>query len=351
MRQTTQPIFSLLFLLALSASLQAQDPRFSQYYASPWGLNPAMTGLFNGKWRVTGNYRDQWNSFLNPAPFRTYAVAFDLRAPVNKEDYAAFGIGVMNDQAGTAAYTQNKAHIGGSFIKKMAGGRRKPEHFMSVGAQVGAGQNSLDVSQLWFSRQFDVANERPDFSASSGENVGTGSTGVYLDFNAGLLWYMLYGKGGFVYAGGSVQHLNQPEISILNDGKATLYTRWSGHVGGQIPVTEQFSLLPGAQAMVQGPSFETDLGVNLRYSNGDRNEVALRVGAWGRVGNRLDKGVLMDALTIVTMLELERCTVGLSYDLTTSQLRTANNRRGAFEISVSYFHPEHRRSRVQCPRL
>ena len=103
--------------------------------------------------------------------------------------------------------------------------------------------------------------------------------------------------------------------------------------------------------MKQGPAIETDLGMNIRYSNNDQNELALRAGVWGRVGNRLNKGFGMDALTFVAMLELERWMLGISYDVTVSQLTQANNSRGAFELSLTYFHPEHRRSRVICPKF
>ncbi|MEO6760002.1 MAG: type IX secretion system membrane protein PorP/SprF, partial [Saprospiraceae bacterium] len=79
LKSFTQSIFCLLLCLFLLPEMSAQDPRFSQYYASPWNLNPAMTGVFNGRWRATANYRDQWNSFLSPVPFRTYSAAFETR--------------------------------------------------------------------------------------------------------------------------------------------------------------------------------------------------------------------------------------------------------------------------------
>ncbi|HNM26000.1 MAG TPA: type IX secretion system membrane protein PorP/SprF, partial [Saprospiraceae bacterium] len=85
--------------------------------------------------------------------------------------------------------------------------------------------------------------------------------------------------------------------------------------------------------------------------NNDYNELALRAGAWARLGNKLDKGIQADAVTIVGMLEQERWMLGLSYDITVSSLAGANNSRGAFEVSLTYFHPEFRRGRVVCPRF
>lgn len=353
MRSTFTQFVLFAVLQVFSASgLRAQDPRFSQYYASPWNLNPAMTGVFEGRWRVTANYRDQWGSILGNVPFRTYAVAGDVRFNVGAgDDYAAFGIGAMHDEAGTARYAQNKVQLGGGFLKQLSGGRYEAAHYLSAGAQLGFGQNSVDWSRLWFTRQFDSVNETPDASLPSGEAGQNANSGLYLDFNAGLLWYVLFGENGFFYAGGAMHHLNAPDISLIGANKETLYSRWSGHLGGQLPVTENFSLLPGALVMKQGPAFETDFGLNLRYSNNDVNELALRAGAWARLGNRLDKGIQADAVTIVGMLELERWMLGLSYDITVSTLSRANNSRGAFELSLTYFHPEYRRGRVQCPRF
>ncbi|MEO6760423.1 MAG: PorP/SprF family type IX secretion system membrane protein, partial [Saprospiraceae bacterium] len=231
------------------------------------------------------------------------------------------------------------------------GGYRRASNYLSAGAQVGFGQNSIDWSKLWFSRQFDSATETPDYGAANGEAFLDGSTNVYLDFNAGLMWYTVFGDNGFFYAGGAMHHLNKPKMSLQGDAGETLYSRWSGHLGGQLPVSDNFALLPGAQFVRQGPAMETDLGLNLRYSNNDVDELALRFGAWARVGNKLDRGFQMDAVTIVGMLELNRYVLGLSYDITVSNLTQANNSRGAFELSLSYIHPEHRRSRVVCPKL
>jgi len=353
MKQFNPFVFFLLFLALGSVTPEAhgQDPRFSQYFASPWNLNPAMTGAFEGRWRVTANYRDQWSSFLAPVPFRTYAAAADFRLGVSRDDYVAFGIGLMHDEAGTARYVQNKGQLGAAFLKQLSGGPRRADHFLSAGAQVGFGQNSIDWSKLWFSRQFDPTLEIPDLGAGNGEPNADANTNIYLDFNAGLLWYVLFKNNGFLYAGGALHHINKPAISITGDSNERLYARWSAHAGGQVPMNENFSLLPGVLVMQQGPAFETDFGLNLRYSNNDLNELALRLGAWARLGNRLDSGLQMDAIAAVAMLELERWMLGISYDITVSSLTRANNSRGAIELSLTYFHPAERRSKVVCPRF
>ncbi len=353
MRFLTKPIVSLAFLAAFTLqNAQAQDPRFSQFYNSPWNLSPAMTGVFNGQWRLTGNFRDQWNSFLSPDPYRTFGAAFDMRLPVGRSDYFAVGIGALHDEAGTAQFKQNRGHIGGSFIKQLSGGpRAAASHFISAGAQMGLGQNSMDWRGLWFSNQFDASSETPNTTLDSHEQTQNGATGTYLDFNAGLAWYALFQNEGYIVAGASLNHLNNPQISFLDDGSVTLPTRWLVHAAGQLPLNDNFYLLPAFQIMGQGAALEADPGLSVRYTNHDRNELALRAGIFPRITKKLDKGMHIDALAVLAMVELNRLSVGLSYDVTTSVLTQANNSRGAVELSIQYFGLEHRRGKVVCPKL
>ncbi|HNA97235.1 MAG TPA: type IX secretion system membrane protein PorP/SprF, partial [Chitinophagaceae bacterium] len=53
-------VFTLLTCVALVSVSNAQDPNFSQFFASPLTLNPALTGKFDGTFRVAGNFRNQW---------------------------------------------------------------------------------------------------------------------------------------------------------------------------------------------------------------------------------------------------------------------------------------------------
>jgi hypothetical protein len=57
-------VFVIIIALSLlKTELSAQDPHFSQFFASPLTLNPALTGKFDGVLRVAGNYRDQWPAY------------------------------------------------------------------------------------------------------------------------------------------------------------------------------------------------------------------------------------------------------------------------------------------------
>ncbi len=76
---------------ALVSEASAQDPNFSQFFASPLTLNPALTGKFDGVYRVAGNYRNQWPTIYNA--FTTYTASFDAGILKNRiPEYDQFGI-------------------------------------------------------------------------------------------------------------------------------------------------------------------------------------------------------------------------------------------------------------------
>src|SRR5437868_9753664 len=80
--------------LLLALMVKGQDPHFSQFFASPLTLNPAFTGKFNGSFRVTGNYRNQWPE-INKA-FTTTTASVDFHILDNKIDFTDnFGVGLM----------------------------------------------------------------------------------------------------------------------------------------------------------------------------------------------------------------------------------------------------------------
>ena len=344
----------LVFTVGLFSTLKAQDTRFSQFYASPLNLNPAMTGVFEGRWRVALNYRDQWASVLDKKPFRSVAASYDMRYNIVGDDYLAFGLTTMHDEAGDSRYQTNQGLLSFSYLKQLSGNRyRTNDQYLIVGAQAGMGQSSVQWDNLWFSRQWDSGNEIPDTNLSSGELSeadGNTSSNTYVDFNAGLMWYSLFDDNMSIYAGLAMFHLNQPSISLFDNSAEKLDSRWVVHAGGEIPLTEGLSFLPAFQLQLQGPSKSLTPGFNFRYTNRDWYELAIRAGVWTHFSSKVE-GNNMDALIISTVLEMERWNLGFSYDINTSSLSQATNSRGTYELSLIYFQPASRRNNVKCPKF
>lgn len=361
MNNMTNSTYTRFFSLMLVFCLvylpgRAQDARFAQFYASPLTLNPAMTGIFAGQYRFAVNYRSLYASVLGDEAYKTLAASFDYRYRVGRQDYVGLGGIALRDQVGNSRFSRTEAGLSGSYLKHLGGGRyRRSDQYLVAGAQLGLGQRGFDAEKLWFSNQFfvDEASRQAyiDYGASSQESFADLRTDIYLDFNAGLLWYAIFDDNASMYVGGAMYHLSEPNISFLEDRDEQLYRKWVAHAGGQMPITREISLLPSIVVMGQGPAFSTTGGLNLRYSNRDWREVAIRAGVWGHVSNQRDKTAL-DAIIFSTILEMERWQFGLSYDMTTSLLAGANNSRGAFELSLIYTQPEKIRQRgVTCPKF
>ena len=335
--------------LLTSGVLLAQDPAFSQTYSSPMHLNPALTGVFNGQFRAHANYRSQWNSILGDVPYKTFAISGDYRYNLAKSDYVAVGLSAMADKAGTSNFNQYRVHASISYLKQIAGGRyTTSDQYIVVGAQLGTGKMQFDLAELWFSSQFDASSETVNTGLASGEAFGE-ETDQFMDFNVGLLWYAVFRDNLSIYAGGAFYHLNEPNIGFGSNPEVKLARKWVAHIGGELGFGGGLSLLPVLAVQNQEPHLQILGGAQLRYTHHDWNEIALRVGVFGRVTKKFDGENHLDAIIAMGFLELENVGIGFSYDINTSHLNQASNYRGAFEVSLKYIHAEKRRVLVSCP--
>src|SRR5690606_36357151 len=94
---------SLIFISCFfMIEASAQDPEFTQFYATPIYTNPAFagTGACDGGGRAVLNYRNQWPSL--PGTFVTKAASWDQHF-----DNIGGGIGllVLDDRAGEGLLT------------------------------------------------------------------------------------------------------------------------------------------------------------------------------------------------------------------------------------------------------
>jgi type IX secretion system PorP/SprF family membrane protein len=345
-------IVCILIMLGGSMSINAQDARFSQFYTAASHTNPALTGVFPGQFRIAVNYRNQWSSFLSGASFNTIGASFDYRVKTNKYDYLSGGLSLLRDDAGDARFNQTKVNLALSYLKKIGGSSRysTSEHYIAIGFQGGVGQNGIDWSRLSFSEQFNNEDEVFVETDPTGENFGNRSK-LYTDLNAGLAWYAVFDDDLSLYAGFAMHHLTNPDISFYDGSDDVLYSKYVAQIGGQIPFTDNLSILPAAIFTLQGPSNETVAGTNFRYSNNDRNELALRIGGWARVVADEESPMVLESFIVSSMIEINRFLIGLSYDINLSSLRPASNSRGAFELSMTYIHEEKSRYNASCPKF
>lgn len=97
----------LLLMTTVSGSwLFAQDPQFSQFYASPLGVNPALAGNGDASWRLVGIHRSQWIA-SGVDPLYTTSVSLDgklFRQKDNEVNYIGGGLFFLQDRGMGGAY-------------------------------------------------------------------------------------------------------------------------------------------------------------------------------------------------------------------------------------------------------
>ena len=318
--------------------LGAQDIHFSQFYQSPLNLNPAMTGVINCDQRAVVNYRNQWAGVIGANAYNTYSASYDRKLAVGRDDYFGVGGTLWGDVAGSTKFGTRQARLSFAFTKKI-GGKRRVGHYLSVGADGGITQRSVNVNDLRWPTQ--VTNGQFDPSAGTQEFIPNNNF-LFADFSGGLLWFSNFEERKSFYAGAALHHLNQANVSFL-ERQESLYSRLTIHAGGEYPMNRKVSIKPDFIFMSQGPHREVNAGASVRLKMGQvgRNNTDelgqfFQIGAWYRVGNKVDGGLHSDAIILVSRFDFDQYGIGFSYDYNVSQLSAAAAGNGSFELSFTY---------------
>ena len=345
----------LILFIAAGFSAGAQDIHFSQFYLSPINLNPAMTGLMNCNVRLTANYRNQWASVLKSNAYSTYNVSYDQRIPVGRYDYFGIGGTFWGDRAGEANFATTTGKITGSYSKRMAGSR-KEAHYLVVGAEAGLAQRSLDFVKLRWGTQHDGNGGFCATCGSLEEDNFDQDNFLFADASAGLLWFSVFDENNNFYIGGAYHHLNRANQSFNSANEDFLYSRFTVHAGGEFEISRRVGLVPGVITMFQGPSFQLNSGTSLKFVLGNgrgnfSNYQAFYLGSWVRLSNKVETGILTDALILSTRFDYNQFSLGFSYDVNVSALQPASSNNGAFEFSLVYKFCNNERRGVYCPNF
>lgn len=352
MRRNKQAFFVLLFTLAFTP-LFSQDQHFTQFYAAPLTLNPALTGAFDGKYRLAMVYRDQGRNILDD-PYVTFAAAMDLRFPLkigkSRRDAAGMGVLFFNDRNATVNFFTNSIAVSGGFHKSL---NREGTQYLSAGAQIGVVQRNINYDNITFNDQF---NGVDGYTGVSREDLPENNFS-FGDIAVGINYSYAPRKGIGFFAGGAIHHITEPQVSFyasqteptgINDNQ--LHRKYTGHIGLSIPLGEAVQFLPRAQAYLQGPHLAMNAGANFRFLINDIQGTALHVGGWARPVRNIDQSYAIDAAVVMAGLEFNNFLLGLSYDARTSTLNTGGQRSGAFEITFAFL-GNYDNETIQCPKF
>lgn len=334
----------LLMMIGMASFVfcRAQDPHFSQFFASPLTLNPALTGKFDGNVRIAGNYRNQWPT-INKA-FVTGTVSADFKIMQEKlPDIDAWGVGVMalTDQSAAGAVKYNYAALSTAYHKGLDEDGYKQ---LSFGFQGAFSNMNINTSKLTFENQLDFNG---GWSLPSGETFdGLTLKKSYFDLNAGVLFSSSVTERDNFYAGISMYHITRPKQTFTDTGYFVLNPRFTFQAGGFLPIGDQLTLHLSGLHSIQAGAHETVVGGAIQIPAGDaetqEKPVNLFVGTWYRFN---------DAFIPYVGLDYSDFRLGVTYDVNSSDLKTASNSRGGIEISLIYIKRPTESKGVPCPRF
>ncbi len=320
-----QRAFLIVWIIILGwpkPQLQAQDPQFSQFYASPLYLNPALTGSTD-RGRVGVNYRNQWPSLTHS--FTTISAYADYFSKA-----AESGIGLIVTEHKEGFLDFKSTEIGGLYSYKMqvASGL-----VLRTGVQLSYFQKNINFEELVFGNQIDIVNGQ--VVGPSGEVFEKGANVNFLSASAGALLYT-----NLAWLGFSTHHINEPNQSFI-DQESRLARKYSLHAGYKImfakgkrlrTVAYQFQERSATLALnykKQGGFNQLDMGVQLYFQ-------PLVIGGWyrGIPIQSVNKVFKNESIIALVGLELNsNMSFGYSYDFTVSRL--AGSTGGAHEFSLT----------------
>jgi len=317
------PILIIVLSGIFPSILNGQDLHYSQYSIAPWQSNPAFTGLFDGNYRFALQHRQQYKTV--PVPYNTSSVAGDFQRPLKNRSGMQWtgGIILNNDQAGDVHYRQTQLLPSIGVIKKMG---KDSSDFISFAFRPGWIFTGVDPSLMTFESQFN--GDGYDAGMSSGENFSNQRFSAP-DFSLGFAWNHFESERNQLTTGISLMNLIKPKDSYLQSATQWRSRRINFFTSFSTSLSTKIDLLPEMMIQFQNKFWEATPGARLRYwlPDGKGSFYRFYAGMHYR---------LRDAILLSAQMDYGPWRGGVSYDITMSSLRQANNRRGGFEIHLIY---------------
>jgi type IX secretion system PorP/SprF family membrane protein len=340
--------FLVLVILTLSGLKGwSQDPQFSQFYANPLYLNPALAGGALAP-RLTVNYRNQWPALS--ANFVTTSFGVD-----NYFSKFNSGVGVYALMDSQGLGNLKSTEVGAQYSYQL---KLNEETFLRLGLQGAYTTRTLDYFGLTFGDQY--SNQGFTGNPTQEPLIQNGIPQVsYADFSTGMMVY-----SDWYWAGIAAHHINRPNQAFSSVDAARLPIKASFQAGLRIPfggytylgneIDREKTISPAIMYKSQGKFDQFDAGVYVTYA-------PMVFGAWYRgipVKKYAENINNHESLIFLAGFRQDKFSIGYSYDATISTLGIGSG--GAHEISLSYIfeplnppkgRPKRRSKELSCPKF
>lgn len=258
-------VIYIFICFIIASSVNGQDFHFSQFYATPLTLNPALTGQFDGAMRVSGIYRIQWSGVASSSYlYQTPSASVDANFFKKR---LGLGLVFLNDQ--TNDKLLNTLEAGASLSYKILFEKMQ----ISIGMQGWFSQSYLDFNRV----QSSFVQPEPNANLNNQK----------FDFNTGLFGNYELTDENRLYFGATVYHLLRPVDNYSkNVTNSNVPLKIMAHVGADLKINEKINVIPGMFIATQALASQVNLGGTMAYylKRGEVNvdENIIFMGLWSR---------------------------------------------------------------------
>lgn len=322
-----------LYLTAFCSS--AQDPKFSQYFASPLTLNPANTGFFDGEYRIALNTRQQWGNFGDP--YNTYSVSGDIKL-VQDENFTnsvfSLGLSGLFDESFNKALKSQYISASFSYFQYL-----DVNHQFKFGLapQVSYVSRFLDFNKLTFASQYTNGgfdNSMPNYLDLKNDKTS------HFDLNIGANFSASFDNISFVL-GYSIYHITKPKETMLYSVSNKIPYRKTVNFGVFYNLNYNMDLNITAIHSMQKMNNDTMLGSVLGFKVNEDAKVKLYTGLWYNFNE--------SSVYPYVGVTLGNLNAGVNYTVYSNKVINVTPR--TYEISLIYRHNNFKGYKVPCPKF
>lgn len=312
-------LFIIGLLIFIQHKIFAQDPVFTQFYASPILMNPAFAGS-EGNTRIGLGYRNQWTG-MNQNLSTYYAAADNFLENIN----SGLGFSVINQKEELTNYNFLQANAAYSLHLQLS-----ENWSFFPGISFGVGLKSFNFRGLLLEDQINLYNGNlPQSEDPFVENDNI----TFFDVSVGGV---LYGKKAWL--GFSLRHLTKPNISFVANENMPLNMYLSIHGGYTISLNSDYTSLTNSENsllfltfnyMKQDQFNRLDLGVEFEVSRFYFGILAATV-----IEKIPDNTETLLSINPLAGIEFRKMKIGFSYDFPISNI---GSNAGTTEITLQYY--------------
>jgi len=316
-----KPLEICLLLLLSCICAHAQDHIYSQFFNAPVYLNPALTGQFEGDFRMNLIYRNQWTGLSGDLSY--ISASADLNIPK-----FGGGVGLIFTRSSEGQAYLNKNNLAATYSYSVGG----DDLVASFGVQAGATNRRIDWSKLVFGDQIDMRTGYIPGSISSAQ-LPDMSSKFYFDAAGGI--NVVYRE---FMIGAAAHHLNQPDESFTGT-QAKLPVRIVANASYRFQISGGYNyneddgayIIPSVVYYKQSVASSVSAGAQFKYRG-------VNTGVWYRTSGSGSPDAVVFSLIFDIFTNRsngEKLRLGASHDATTSKLNYTNT-NGTTEASIGF---------------